>query len=565
MTESAEKKTLRDALRVVFRRWPVFLVASSAFAVVVIWASHYMPLKYTGTAYFERRMDPAVDNLGNASFEGMKQTLIQRLRGREAVEQVIEQLGLTKGLPHAAGELTSEGNKAKQDLVAGFQRDLGISFQVQTPAVDLVSVDFTHQDADLASKVPNLLVANYTEWVHQNIYDRLAASSKFLGEQEAKCKRRLDELEKQKLDFEVQHAGSFPESPNALQSQINALQSDLDTVQMQQTKANTTVARLEAMSGKAPPTQPDEARTESVRKLSSIELEYARLLDQVELLRADLQTAIMVRRYTELHPEVRTLRASIANLDARLREIEPRLPKGYEPVTAKSVAFKGENVETALAAARSEVEVTTAEIQKMDNRLRELQSLMSNYTVVRQQYVVIMDRIRDQAAEATRWKTRQDEIQMALDAEVAKRRTHLESVQTAEKQFRPSSPKLMMILGLAYFGGLAFGGGVVFLINHLDRSIRTTEDAIQHFNVPVHGVIGEIATSKSRRRTKIRRYLLRPAATVVVFVALIAATLSITLWLKAPDTYQNWKAAPVQFVVDHVGSTVGDLWDRLRS
>ena len=154
---------------------------------------------------------------------------------------------------------------------------------------------------------------------------------------------------------------------------------------------------------------------------------------------------------------------------------------------------------------------------------------------------------------------------MALDAEVAKRRTHLESVQTAEKQFRPSSPKLMMILAFTYLGGLAFGGGVVFLINFLDRSISTTEEAGKYFNVPVHGVIGEIITTRQRLRRGIRRYLLAPAVTLLILGVLGIATLSITLWLKSPEKFQEWKAAPVRFVFDHTTTLAGELWQRIRS
>jgi hypothetical protein len=273
----------------------------------------------------------------------------------------------------------------------------------------------------------------------------------------------------------------------------------------------------------------------------------------------------VVKRYTELHPEVRSLREGIRRLEAKLAALEPKLPANYEPPAARGPQPKPENIEPALAAARSDVEVTTAEIERLENRLKDLEGLMASFTTVRQQYVEIVNKMRDAQAEAARWKARQDEIQMALDAEVAKRRTHLESVQTAETQFRPSSPTLMRVLGFAFVGSLAFGGGVVFLLNFLDRSISTTEEASKYFNIAVHGVIGEITSSGHRRRRKVRRYLVWPAVSLLVLGMLGLATMSIFLWLRSPERFQEWRAAPVKFVWDHAIAAAGQILQRIGS
>ena len=65
----------------------------------------------------------------------------------------------------------------------------------------------------------------------------------------------------------------------------------------------------------------------------------------------------------------------------------------------------------------------------------------------------------------------------------------------------------------AIVGGLAFGAGLVFLANLLDRSVSTTEEAVHHFDLPVHGVIAEIVTARQQwvRRTKV--WTIGPAVT----------------------------------------------------
>ncbi len=738
MSESAEKKTLRDALRIIFRRWPVFLVAAAAFSTVIMYSALYWQLKYTGTAFFERRMDPATDDVKGESFDVMKRTLTYRLGGREAVEKVIEDVGLTRGLPHDPdGRLTQEGSKVMQEMVAEFQRRLQIDFQVQSPTVDLVSVGFTHEDPELASKVPNILIANYIEWAHKSIYDRLADSNKFLEMQLAKCLQQLDELERQRTEFEAENAGKFLDNPDALQSRIDTVQSDLDTQKVQQKKAKAELARLESLAGA---TRPSEDLPEN--EVADVENEYRRVKGQLQELLAQLNMAR--QDFTDRHPTVVAIKDKIINLEAQgdqldgrivaelaklpldamdlqlqytdlwsrlqklgdklkrpvpgvvaappgpeskaikinmaqlrefsakllsalpqerrngelgtgltrlqaglkaaaalenvtdlenpaikalkedilaledclaglmpkpVRELQYRLvrvnlayfqdrleiarqvrclPENSQPVTRlkQEVASLGdlagklrtdlpvqagtlptdrpaarpEDLLTALAAARSAFEVTVDEIARLENQLKELNQKKEQSPPIRQKYQELLGKVRDKETEAARWKVRQSEIQATLEAEIAKRRTHLESVQTAEKQFRPSSPKLTLVLALAYLGGLAFGGGVVFLINVLDRSISLTEDAAQYFNVPVHGVIGEIDTVRNRLRMRMKRYLVAPAVTVSALCLLGISTLSVSLWLKAPEKFVEWRASPVKFVFDVVMTVAQGLW-----
>jgi len=745
MSEFFEKRTLRDALRVVFRRWHVFLVAAAAFAVVLICSAHYWPLRYTGTAFFRRTVDPAVADLKIESFESLKRELIWRLGGREAVEKVIEDCELDRGWPHGLDRpgLALEGDKAKQELVAEFQKRLRIDFRVESSTIDLVSVEFTHENATLASKVPNVLVSNYMESVHKSIYDSLAASKKFLEEQGSKCKTRLDELEQQRLEFQVKHAGMFPDSPDALQTRIDTVQADLKTLKLQQKMAREELERLESLGGTHRPADqvPEDGAV-------ALELEYRRMKDQLQELLGQLVVARL--QLTDRHPTVINIKESIGPLEARAEQMDPRIVKELaklplDPIdcqllytdllarlkklddelsqpapgsTPKEPAPSGKNIKgemtqlkdfvankvlsalpekrksehlgallknlqrkleeactvdavtdaanpavkalkeavlnlrshlptlmpkvsrdlqyrlvqlelqcfqdrldiarqvrrlpensqevmdlregvesllklapklktdlpmradagyvegaavrredlvTAQARAEVQLEVTTAEIERLENQLKQLEGAMANFTVVRQQYLELLGKIQDEQAEATRWKVRQDEVQMALDAEVAKRRTHLESVQTAETQFRPSSPSLLRVLAMAYVGGLAFGGGVVFLLNYLDRSISTTEEAGKYFNVPVHGVIGEIITAKRRLQRKFRRYVLEPVVALIILGALGSATLSISLWLNAPDAFKVWKSEPASFVVDHATSVVEGLWRYVRS
>ncbi len=276
-----------------------------------------------------------------------------------------------------------------------------------------------------------------------------------------------------------------------------------------------------------------------------------RLLEEVGC----AQGARQVRGFPEDSKKVIGLKQEVANLGDLAGRLKTDLPMQVDPLRVERPVVRAEDLLTALARAKSELDVTTAEIARLENQLVALNRKNDDAPTARQKYLEITGKIRDQEIEGGRWKTRLNEIQMALEAEIAKRRTHLESVQTAQVQFVPSSPKLTMILAFACFGGLAFGGGVVFLLHLLDRSVSTTEEAAHYFKVPIHGVIGEMVTRKRRLRQKIRRYLVEPAVALLILGALSIAMLDIGLKLKSPERYQEWRSAPVKFVFDHVTTT----------
>ena len=148
---------------------------------------------------------------------------------------------------------------------------------------------------------------------------------------------------------------------------------------------------------------------------------------------------------------------------------------------------------------------------------------------------------------------------MALEAEMKDRRTHLNVLQAAQEQIRPSSPKLYMVLGFAIVGGLAFGGGLVLVSSHWDRSISTTDDAIGYFDAPVFGITSEIISRRQRAMRRMRRWIVGPIVTIIVLVGLAVSGMSITLWLKYPQKHKEWKASPIAFVSGAVTDFARDV------
>jgi len=557
--QTKKKQTPRDVLRIVFRHRCLFALATALFAIVALAAIPHVPYfekKYTGTAKFERRADAAAQEprpgRGAESFEAIKLTLEHELAGRTAVERAIDELGLTKGLPRTDdGQLTVKGTMAKQELVKRLREAVKVDWEVRSEQVDLVSVSFTHEKPELAQKLPNTLVRNYINRVSENIVERLGASRDFLQKQVADIEERLASATKRRIDFEAEHGGMLPETPGALQEKMREISADIDTVRRQHVTARQKLERFKALAKKVQ-TDPDEP----LQVVKGPNPELDRLKERLREYKEELANARTLRHMTEKHPTVITLLEKIA-------EVEQQVEETPEEAVLEKIFGQGgenENVSMALAAAQSEVEMAEGELDRLQQRLDALQNLMANHAPVRQQYLRFLKQIDELEAEKKSWQDRLSGVEMALSAEVAKRRTHLNAVQLAEKQFTPSSPSLLKVLGFALVGGLAFGGGLVFLSNLVDRSVWTPQDAEKAFGVPVCGVIGEIIPPATRLWRGARRFVIEPLVALFLLAAIGIGCLNAVLWLQYPEAYQQWTAAPLAYL----GERMAEVWPMIR-
>ncbi len=614
MAETSNKKTPRDALRLVSRRWRLFLLGASLCAIAVMLVAHRVSRKYTGTTKFEHRRDVAAEGIlerGSESFESIRLSIQNDLASRGAVAEVAEELGLLRKLPRdSEHRLTRSGEMAKQQIAKGLMKDIKVVFRTRSPNMDRVSVSVTHNDRKLAEQIPNVLVKNYKNYLLQVTKRSLTNSSKFLETGVNRCELRLAEITNEKIRFETKHAGMMPETPGALYDRLQGIDDNLDTLEKQQKADGLKIVRLKAQlaalgnptipviapttqpadrsasqpttqpadrsasqpttqpadrSASQPTTQPADRPSgqpttqpagQPVEWVQELNPEKKRLEDQLWGFKEQLANAIALSHMTNKHPTVITLRAKIA-------ELKKRIEKEPEWIMVRKTTRKPDNsiarrlaaqmILADIAAALSELEAAAKEKERLLKRRETIQVLMSNFAPVRQEYVQIIEKVKKQIGERDRWRKRLTEVQMALDAEMKGRRTHLNVLQTAEEQILPSSPKLLMVLGLAIISGLGIGGLLVWGANHWDQSVTTTDDARKYFNIPVFGATREITSSWQRTKRRAKRWILTPIVMIIVLVGLAASGLSITLWLEYPEkTYEEWKAAPISYVSDWV-------------
>jgi len=530
MPESRSKKSPRDILRIILRRRYLFLGGFACFAITVLLGSYcFMPVKYTGTAMLQVGLQTGTEQISaiRTSFKKIRETFRFDLAGQNAVAEAVETLGLTRGLPHGKdGRLTEAGERARQEKIASIIANTRIRTEERSDYEMRISVSFTDSDPALAEQMPTTLIKGYIERVYEDIRRTLKSTRDFYADKVARATKAIDELRRQRIEFETRHAGQLPDDPKGLQDRIQRISSEIDSLKMRKTLAKQKIAMIRGhlQTTTAPASQEAPIMVPNPR--------IPELKEELRQTEEALADATEIAGMTEKHPTVMMLRRKVEQLRKRLEEEPAEVVFGTIPMGAGQA--NKEQLTAEHLAAQSELTVTSNELVRLEKLLATYEELWRNFGPVRQEYLRLLERERAEQSKADWYRNKLEEADAALQAELEDRSTLLRQVQRPQRQFAPSEPTITKIFGLAVVGGLMFGGALVFVAGFIDRSFATTEEAAQALEIPIHGVIGEIVTPRERRRRRLLRWVLGPIVSVIVIGALAAASLNVVLWLRYP-------------------------------
>lgn len=187
---------------------------------------------------------------------------------------------------------------------------------------------------------------------------------------------------------------------------------------------------------------------------------------QQQLKQVEAQIATMQTEVAQLQNEIFTLtppttteqQALLSEKQARLNQIQPVLMLSQQIYTDLVVLGK------------------PSESQDSATRLSQLQTTMQLYQEI---YINLLNNL-----EAVRLARLQNTPNVV-------------SIEAAVVPIKPIRPKPITNTGLAAAVGLMLAGGIVFLIEYLDDTIRTPDDVERILKLPIIGYIGNISVSKS--------------------------------------------------------------------
>ncbi|MGE5528844.1 MAG: GumC family protein [Patescibacteria group bacterium] len=220
---------------------------------------------------------------------------------------------------------------------------------------------------------------------------------------------------------------------------------------------------------------------------------HEHLRERLSALQAELAAALA--KYTEKHPQVIALKAEIAKVQEELaRELETIVTSRTESLNPlhqadlqQAAALRASIVanEAGRAALAGEIAAFEAELAALPDKEMRLARLVRDKASAEAIYNLLV--------------TKKSEMEITEHMRTA-------DVRLVDPAYRPRQaikPRTRLNVAVAVFLGLFVGAGLALLLEYLDPSIRTRDEAVAVLGLPVFGMIPDdevFAENRKRRR-----------------------------------------------------------------
>jgi polysaccharide biosynthesis transport protein len=476
-TEAEAAADLRAYWRVIRkRRWTILSIAAVVFTVTVIATLREKP-KYQAVAMLEiEKENPNIltvqdlfqlDNVSDTYLE----TQYKVLESGTLARRVISELGLEKldefnpPTPWWTGERASVGktqtfgsiddsaednSDAMHNALKRFIEDLDVE---PIKRSRLVQVSFESQDPVLAAEIVNALASNYTDENLEQRWNATQKASEWLAQQLDGLKAKLEKSEDELQQYAQQNGLLFLE--NQTGQQENIVDERLRELQDELTKAQADLYEKEALYRQVQAGELDSLPGIVDNKLIQ---DLTLQLSQLESQYAQLATT-----FDPAYPKVKQVQGQIDAVQKILNQERARAVNRI--------------VDDYQAAARREALVRQAFIaqQAQANQVAEksvqYNILKREVDTNKQLYEGLLQRLKEAGVSA------------GLKA------SNIRVVDSAMPPKKPSKPRIPLDLALGLFAGLGLGIGAAFVQEHLDNTLKNTEDVQRFLQLPALAMI----------------------------------------------------------------------------
>jgi capsular exopolysaccharide synthesis family protein len=455
-----------------WRRRKVVLASVAGFVALGVIVTLLMIPKYTATSQIEIKRESAkivnmqgVEQDATDADQEFYQTQYGLLRAQSLAEKVADDLKLADnpaffdmfGADDNATLFTADAARRPRADRARRLRAAGEVLLDHLRILPLrqsrlVEISFTSPDAVLSQKVANEWAEDFIQSNLDRRYDASSYARDFLESRLATLRSKLDQSELALQNYAqaqriITVQGKDGSEQSTVAYDLVALNNELATATAARVQAQARLAAVNGRAGEAQESLDNSALNELRAKRAELAADYQKMLTQFE----------------PAYPPAQALQRQLRELDRSIAREERRI--GGAVLVAYQAASGREK---ALQAKVDELESSF-----LDQRRRGIQYRILGREVDtnRQLYDALLQRYK--------------EIGIAGGVGT----NNISIVDTADLPLRPSSPRLLLNLILALFGGIAVGAVLAFLLEQSDETMADPSDAERLFGLPLLGSI----------------------------------------------------------------------------
>jgi succinoglycan biosynthesis transport protein ExoP len=471
---SMRESLLREYCHVLFKRkWVVLGCLLLIFTAVLIATLRSTPIYDAVGSIAVNRMDPVTLNVkdsGNGGYDYSDptdlDTEVRILRSDLLALQVIKQLNLDKPSgtssastppPSSSLGLTTDAlqpeSERASELIAGFKSNLEVSLEPNTRVID---IHYRSPDRYLAARVVNTLANTYAEQNFKTRFDSTMQTSDWLSERLVDLQMKVETSQEKLVKYQKEH------EILGIDEKQNITTSKLDDLNKELTEAESTRMEKESVYRLVQSGDPDSI---SAASNTTTATSASSLLQKLQEQHADLkiQIAQLGAQFGPSYPK-------LAQLADQLKEVEAQTEAERNKVVAR---LRGDYL---AALARESLLRTALDQQKQDEN--QLNESAIEYNFLK----------RDADSNRTLYENLLEKLKEAgLTAGL--RSNNIRPVDVARVPESPAEPNVSRNLTFALALGLTTGILLAFVLEGLDNTVRTIEQAQAVSMLPSLGMI----------------------------------------------------------------------------
>jgi len=468
---------LRDYLRVLIKRkWTILGSVGIVFGASLIATLRTTPIYDAVGSIAINKPDPILQGLRDATNSGADyydptdlDTEVRILRSDLLALQVIKQLNLdqlpefggTGAKPSSSLELTTEAlqpdSPRANSLLAGFKGNLRVMLEPNTRIID---IHYLSPDKELAAKVVNTLASTYIEQNFKTRFESTMQASDWLSKQLVDLQMKVETSQEKLVKYQKDHQIlGIDDKQNITTAKLDELNKELTAAESERMQKESVYRLAEAGDAESAAAVAAGVSQDKTSESTSA------LLEKLQEQKADLkiQVAQLSTQFGPAYPKLAQLNNQIQEIDSQLqaeiKKVAGRLRGDY------LASLQRENM------LRAALEQQKQQENKLNESAIEYSFLKRDFEADRTLYEGLLQKLKEAGVSA------------------GLRSNNIRQIDMARTPGGPTEPNIPRNLGFGFCLGLTTGIGLAFLLEGMDNTVRTPEQAQAISGLPSLGMI----------------------------------------------------------------------------
>ncbi len=437
-------------------RWLVAFLALGVTVATTLVVSLLLPKNYTGTVSLvvdSKAKDPVSGVLFPSQLlPGYLATQVDIIRSQNVALKVVDGLKLADNAQIRADFQTA--TEGQGDIRHWLAELLLKKLDVQpSRESSVITIAFEGSDPKFAAIIANAFAQSY---VNTNLELKVEPARQSTAWYDAQVKQLREKLEEAQSKLsEYQQAKGLVASEERI---------DVETARLAELSSQLVAAQSQSFDSQSRQNQSQNALAEVEQNplIQSLKREVAA---------AESKLSELAQKVGKNHPQYQRAEAELSTMKSEL-DAELKVAKKSVGTTASVAKGREAEIRGALAAQKSRVLALKQQRDEASVLIRDVENAQRIYDTALQRYG-----------------------QTRLEAENTQ--TDIAVLNPAVPPVEPSSPNVMLNMVLAVFLGGLLGIGLAFLMEMIDRRVRSAEDLATALGIPVLGEISKGAKSRN--------------------------------------------------------------------